>query len=431
MALQNLINVAVTSADVVMLGKVGEVSLSASSLAGQIQFIMTLIFFGLTSGAAVLTAQYWGKGDTKSIEKVLGIALRFSIVIGIIFFCGAFFFPSQIMSLFSPELPVIEQGAIYLKTVAPSYLFVSITIIYLNIIRSIERVLVSTIVYLISLIVNVVINAILIFGLFGFPQLGIQGAAIGTVIARAVELIIVIFYSRKLNHIINFKPSIIFIKDKRLFSDFLHYSIPVTLNELMWAGGTSMSALIIGHLGSPAVAANSVAQVTRQFATVVAFGLANATAIIIGKAIGEGKLDVAKLYAKRLVRLTLIAGFCGAIIILIIRPIAIANLVLSVEAQNYLSVMMFVMAYFTIGQAYNTTMIVGVFRSGGDTKFGLYLDVLTMWGGCILLGALCAFWLKWPVLAVYVVLRSDEIVKLPFTTYHYKKMKWLKSVTRE
>ncbi|MCI8622311.1 MAG: MATE family efflux transporter [Provencibacterium sp.] len=430
MALQNLINVAVHSADVVMLGKLGETALSASSLAGQVQFIMTLFFFGLTSGAAVLTAQYWGKGDLPTIEKIIGIALRFSLVMSFAFMAAVLLFPAQVMRIFTPEPDVIQEGIKYLRIVCLAYPLMGFTMIYLNIMRSVERVVVSTMVYLCSLVANVILNALLIFGLCGFPRLGIQGAAIATLIARALELVIVVFYDRRMNRVVNFHFSSLWARDRLLFRDFLHFSIPVTLNELMWGLGTSMNAVVIGHLGSAAVAANSVAQVARQLATVIAFGIANATAILIGKAIGENSYDKAQLYAKRLTRLTLITGTLGALIILCVRPFLMETMNLSELACGYLSVMMFVMSYFVIAQSFNTTMVVGVFRAGGDTRFGLFLDVSTMWGCSILLGAVCAFFLHWSVPAVYIVLLSDEIIKIPLTALRYKSKKWLRNVTR-
>ncbi len=429
MALQNLINVAVTSADVIMLGSVGETVLSGSSLAGQWQFILTLIFFGLTSGAAVLTSQYWGKKDTRTIEKVMGIAMRFSLLAGFLFMLAVWIMPSRIMMIFTPEQPVIDEGVKYLKIVSFSYVFMAVTIVYLNIMRSVERVVISTIVYLTSLLVNIGVNAVLIFGLLGFPAMGIQGAAIGTLTARMVELTIVVLYANR-NKVIRFRVRDLFVRDRMLFRDFLRYSIPVTLNELMWGAGSSMNAVVIGHLGSPAVAANSVAQVLRQLATVISFGIANAAAILLGKAIGEEKYDKAKDYSKRLVKVTLITGLAGAAVVLIARPVALSVMNLTPLAEEYLSFMMFVMSYFVIGQAYNTTMVVGIFRSGGDTKFGLILDVSTMWGGSILLGAIAAFVLNWDVRAVYVLLMADEIIKIPFTTWRYRSMKWLRNVTR-
>lgn len=430
MALQNLINVAVTSADVIMLGKVGETALSASSLAGQVQFIMNLIFFGITSGATVLTAQYWGKKDIRTIEKIMGIALRFSLIISILFTIAVQLFPKPIMSIFTPEPELIEEGAKYLKIISISYVITAITMVYLNIMRSVERVIISTVIYLISLLTNIVLNWIFIFGKFGLAPMGIRGAAIATVIARLVELIIMLFYAYGTKQEVKLNFADIFVKDKELFGDFLKYSLPVMANELMWGAGYSMNAVVMGHMGSSVVAANSVAQVARQLAMVVGFGVSSATAITIGKVIGENKYELAEEYAKRFVKLSLVFGVLGGIIILIARPIAIANLTLTPQAQNYLSMMMFVMAYYVIGQGLNTTLVVGVFRSGGDTKFGLVLDVSTMWGGSILLGAIAAFIFNWSVTAVYMILMCDEIIKIPFTIWRYRSKKWLKNVTR-
>ncbi|QHQ60960.1 MATE family efflux transporter [Anaerocolumna sedimenticola] len=430
MTLQNLINVGVTSIDVIMLGKVSETALSGASLAGQVQFIMTLIFFGLTSGAAVLTAQYWGKKDILTIEKVLGITMRFALVVAVIFTLAVLLFPAPIMGLFTSEETVLNEGVHYLKIISISYIFVSITMIYLNIMRSVERVVVSTVVYLVSLIVNVILASILIFGLFGIEPMGIRGAAIATLVSRIVEFVIVVIYSTKINREIKFHIKNLFIKDKILMKDFLTFAFPVMLNELIWGAGTSTNAAIIGHLGSPVVAANSVTQVTRQLAMVVAFGLANATAIILGKAIGEQKEELAKVYAKRFIRLTLIVGVIGAGVILGVSGIAQSQLTLSTEAKEYLKIMMFVMSYFAIGQAYNTTMVVGVFRAGGDTKFGLILDFSTLWGCSILFGALAAFVWKLPIPIVYMIIMSDEIIKIPLTTLRYKSFKWVRNVTR-
>ena len=430
MALQNLINVGVTSADVIMLGKVGETSLSASSLAGQVQFIMILIFFGLTSGASVLTSQYWGKRDIRTIEKVMAISMRLSIGVGIFFTGIVWIFPYQVMHIFSAEEAVISQGVSYLKIVSLSYILVSITMIYLNIMRSVERVIISTVVYLISLVINIILNAIFIFGLFGLEPMGIRGAALATLVARAVELFIVWIYAKKINKVIHFHMRDLLTRDRLLSHDFFHYSMPVMFNELLWGAGTAANAAIIGHLGQAVVAANSVTQVTRQLATVITFGVSTATAIILGKAIGEHKEELAKVYAKRFVHITLFLGVFGAIVVLTVSKVAGNNLNLSEEAASYLSIMMFVMSYFVICQAYNTTMIVGVFRAGGDTHFGLILDASTLWGVSILFGALAAFVFHLPVPVVYMIIMSDEVIKIPLSTWRYKSMKWVRNVTR-
>ena len=431
MALQNLINVGVTAIDVVMLGKVGETALSGSSLAGQIQFIMMLLFFGITSGATVLTAQYWGKKDTRTIEKILGMGLSVSLVVAAVFTIAALLIPETLMRIYSSDVEVITEGARYLRIVGLSYLCIAVTQVYLNIMRSIERVLIATFVYFMSLVVNVVVNALLIFGLCGFPKLGIVGAAIGTLCARITETVMVFVYARTRNRDVRIRLYDMFHIDRVLLRDYMVYAMPVVLNELMWGLGSSANTAVIGHMGSAAVAANSVAQVARQLATVVVFGISNATAIYLGKTIGERQILHARAYAKRFVGLSLLLGTIGGGIILLAAPVAGANLELTEQAKQYMNFMFFVMSYFTIAQSVNTTMVVGVFRSGGDTRFGLIMDVSTMWGCSILIGAVAAFVLHASVPVVYVILMSDELIKIPICVYRYRTYKWLNNVTRE
>ena len=431
MALQNLINVGVTAADVLMLGRVSEKVLSGASLAGQIQFVMTLILFGTTSGATVLTAQYWGKKDIRTIEKILGMGLTISLAIAVIFMTLALTIPGPLMRIFTSDPEVIGEGVKYLRIVGISYLFIAVTQVYLNIMRSIERVVIATFVYLISLIVNAVINAILIFGLLGFPALGIQGAAIGTLCARMTETLIVLIYAHFMNRDVKIRPRFMIQIDRVLAKDYLIYAMPVVLNEMMWGLGSTANTAVIGHLGSAAVAANSVAQVARQLATVVAFGVSNATAIYLGKTIGAKEFHLAKEYGKRFLWLSIITGAVGGGIILIAAPIANHVMTLSQEAQGYLYFMFFVMSYFTLCQAINTTLVVGVFRAGGDTRFGLILDVSTMWGCSILLGMIAAFVFHAPVQVVYILLMSDEVIKVPITVMRYRSYKWIQNVTRE
>lgn len=430
MALQNLINVGVTSTDVIMLGKVGEKVLSGASLGNQVYFILSLILFGLTSGASVLNAQYWGKGDVHTIEKVLGIALKISVTIGLAFTVVTFLAPEMLMHIFTNDGEVVAEGVKYLRIVCFSYVLSSISMVYLNTMRSVERVQIATVVYLSSLLINIVVNAVLIFGLLGAPKLGVMGAAVGTVVARIVEVCIVIFYDRKVNDVFRFKFSCLFEKDKLLLKDFVNFSMPVVMNELFWGAGISAVSAILGHLGSAAVAANSVVQVVRQLAMVVSFGVASATAIMIGKAIGEGKEELAKDYGSRFVKLSIITGVCGAVVVAIAGPIAKALLTLTPQAKDNLTFMMWIMCYYAIAQSYNTTMIVGVFRAGGDTKYGLFLDLFFMWGIAILGGFLAAFVFKLDVFWVYVILLCDEVLKVPFSTMRYKSRKWLKNVTR-
>ncbi len=430
MALQNIINAGKNTADIFMLGFIGEDALAGASLANQLQFIMSLVFFGVMSGASVITAQYWGAGDVKTIEKVFGIALRIVLIAATIFTAIALIIPEKVMWLYSKETPVIKEGVTYMRIVGCSYLIMAFTTVYLGLIRSIERVVISMVVYATSFVINLGLNAILIFGLFGFPKMGVAGAAIATVISRVIELVIVVIYAKRGNPVFKFRFKSIFESDPILMHDFWHFSVPVMLNELIWGAGSSMTAMVISNLGAAAAAANSVAQVARELAQVVSFGLAGAAAVLIGKEMGRNEFERARVYAKRFIVITLIFSAFGSLLILAARPICLSVLELSEAAKADLSIMMFIMMYFVIAQAYNTTMIVGIFRSGGDTRFGLVIDVSGLWCVAIPLGALAAFVFKWDVRYVYLLVTCDEIVKLPICTVRYLSGKWQRNIVR-
>lgn len=431
MALQNLINVGVASADVIMLGKVGEIALSASSLAGQIYFILSLILFGLTSGAAVITAQYWGKKDVDTIEKVLGIAMQIGLILGFLFMAASQLMPETLMKIFSSEPEVIQEGVRYLKIVSWSFPLASATLVYLNIMRSVERVVISTVVYMVSLCVNVVLNAVFIFGLGPAPQMGVAGAGLGTLCARCVEICIVLIYSRKFNRQICLRLKNLVQRSPELMKDFKVYAMPVILNELAWGTGISAIAAIIGHMGSAAVAANSITHVTRQLSQVVILGIANATAIILGRTIGEKKEELAKIYGDRLVKISAVLGLMASGVVLGVLPVVRSFMTLTPDANRYLGQMMWITAVYVLCQSVDITYIVGVFRAGGDTRTGLILDAVSLWGICIPLGFIAANFLKWPVWAVYLCLTSDEMLKLPFSYARYRSNKWIKNITRD
>ena len=430
-ALQNLINVGVTAADVIMLGMVGETALSAGSLANQVSFILNLLMFGMSSGAAVLTAQYWGKKDTVTIEKILGISMRLAIVAGLVFMAAALLIPRQLMLIFTQEEEIIAAGIPYLRIVAFSYLLMAVNMTYLNLMRSVERVLIGMITYAVSLGVNVVLNAIFIFGLFGCPAMGTAGAALGTTLARVTEFIIILIYNKKFNDILNIRLNLLAVKDRQLTRDFIRYASPVIMNELAWGCGMAMLSAMMGHLGSAAVAAHSVTQTSRQLAMVVSMGLAGAAAIVLGKTIGEGNEKLARIQAGRFVKMAAILGVAGSLFILaIVRPAVLHFMVMTPQASRYLGYMMFILAYFCFFQSLGTIFIVGIFRAGGDTRVGLALDLTGLWGCAVFLGSIAAFLLKWPVPAVYVVISFDEIVKLPFSVKRYLSGKWLKNITK-
>lgn len=429
-AMQNLITTAINSLDVIMLGRVNEIVLAGASLGNQVYFNMSLFLFGITSGAAVLIAQYWGKKDLDSIKAIFGLGMKLGIAVSSLFALSAFFLPELLMRIFTDDTEIIRQGEIYLRIVCFSYPFTAVNMIYLNTMRSMEKVKIATLAYSVSFFVNLIANGVLIFGLLGFPALGAAGAAWGTVIARFSESLVILFYDRKINRTLKFSIKFLVSKNGLLTRDFWKYALPVIINELSWGTGISMITGILGRLGSSVVAANAVAQVARQLSMIIGFGVAAAAAIEIGKKIGEGNREGAKDLGRRYAVLSVITGFIGAAVILIALPVMLKFLVLTPDAAKYLKMMMLVMSYFVIGQSINSCFVVGIFRAGGDTRFGLFFDLTFMWGIAILGGWIAAFVFHAPVTVVYMILLSDEVLKMPVAYGRYKSYKWLKNVTR-
>ena len=428
--IQNLLSAAVSSADVVMLNYVGQSSISAVSLASQYANVLFMVFYGLGTGATMLCAQYYGKGDMKAIQVVEGIAMRFSLGFAFLFAGAAFFFPEGMMRLFTNDGELIAIGASYLRFMSVSYLCWGITEVYLAVLRSIGRVTISTLMNVLAFSLNIILNAVFIFGLFGAPKLGAMGVAIATSASRMIELaacFAVSHFSRDIK--LDFRY--LFSKNRLLFSDFIRLSLPAMGNDIIWSVGFSMYSVIMGHMGTDAVAANSFVVVVRNFGTILCFGMASAGGILLGNVIGENKLEEAEKDAKKLMKLTIITGAIGGLIVLAATPFVLKYATLTENAMHYLKYMLLINTYYVMGAAVNTTLIAGVFRAGGDSRFGLICDTIDMWCYAVPLGFLAAFALKLPVLWVYFLLCTDEFVKWPWVIRHYRSGKWLNNITRD
>lgn len=430
--IQNLLSAAVSSADVVMLNYVGQSSISAVSLASQYASILFMVYYGLGTGATMLCAQYFGKGDRKAIQVVEGIALRFSIVISAAFAAAALLIPQYMMRLFTNDGELIIIGASYLRCMSVAYLCWGITEVYLSVLRSMGRVTISTTLNVLAFSLNILLNAVFIFGLFGAPKLGAMGVAIATSLSRLIELLgcfIVSFLSRDVK--LDFRY--MFIRNKILFKDFVRLSLPALGNDVSWGVAFSMYSVIMGHLGTDAVAANSFVTVVRNFGTILCFGMASAGSILLGKEIGENRLEEARLDAKRLMKLTVISGAIGGLTILCSMPFVLryAQTSLTDTSMHYLKYMLLINTYYVMGAAVNTSLIAGIFRAGGDSRFGFICDTIDMWCYAVPLGFLAAFVLNLPVLWVYFLLCTDEFVKWPWVLKHYRSGKWLNNITRE
>ena len=428
-AIQNLMTALVSASDAFMLGFVSQTSLSAVSLATQIQFVHNLFMLALTIGATTLAAQYWGKGDTDSVEEILAIVLKISMAVSVVFFIAAMFFSGFLMRIFTNDIRLIHAGIPYLRIVSVSYLFMGFSQIYLCIMKNSGRTAKSTIYGSVAVVINIGFNVIFIFGLAGFPAMGIAGAALATTVSRALELLLTI-YENMHRSLVCVRLKYIRNSSKKLKKDFWHYTTPVLGNELVWGCGFTMFSVIMGHLGSDAVAANSVANILKNIIACVCNGIGIGAGIIVGNELGKGEMERATEYGNRLFKLAVFAGAVSGLILLAVSPVLrIFTGSLSAQAHSYLKNMMYICTYYMIGKSVNATVIAGVFCAGGDTKFGLKCDAVTMWVILIPIGMITAFVLKLPIMVVYFIISMDEIIKLPAVYRHYKKYNWVRNLT--
>ncbi len=432
LVIQNLLNAAVSSSDVVMLNYVSQSSISAVSLAANYAQVLGSVFYGLGTGATLLCAQYYGKKDFRAIQAVQGIALRFSMAISAVFALAAFTVPQVLMRLFTNDAELISIGAGYLRIMGITYLCWGIIEVYMSVLRSIGRVTICLALNIMTFFLNIALNAVFIFGLLGAPKLGAVGVAIATAASRVVELVgsfVVSAFSKN----VKLKLSEVLRRNKVLTGDFVRLALPALGNDVSWGVAFSMYSVILGHLGNDAVAANSIVVVIRNLTTTFCFAVAGAGGILLGNVMGTGDLDKAKKYASEVMKMTVFSGAVGGVVLIAAIPLVLrfASASLSDTAMGYLRVMLWINSYYIMGAAVNTSLIAGVFRAGGDTRFGLICDSIDMWCYAVPLGFLAAFVLKLPVLWVYFLLCTDEFVKWPWVLRHYRSGAWAKNITRE
>ncbi|EHK2348305.1 MATE family efflux transporter [Clostridium perfringens] len=430
-AVQNLITFMVSMVDTLMVGALGEIQLSAVSIANNLFFVLTILMFGLAGGSNIMISQYWGKGNIKTIHKILAIMYRVCLLITGIFIFIALFLPKYFMGIFTTDKAVIDFGASYLRIVCIGYLFYSITNCTIMMLRSVKTVSISIIVYTASLVVNSILNWIFIFGNLGAPELGIRGAAIATVCARITEFSIVLVFMFIYERKIGLKIEHLLKLDKEILKDYVGLCTPVLCNELLWAIGASMISVIVGRMGTEVVAANSINGVAHQFVTVFIFGMSNATAVIIGNTIGEGKKEKAKEYAYSIGIFSVVMGCISGLMILLIKPFVVNFYNVSYSTKLIAMEIMTVTSGIIVFQSLASNFMMGVLRGGGDAKFVLINDLIFMWLVAIPGGFFVAFVLELPVALVFLVIKCDEILKSLTSVYRVISGKWVNDVTKD
>ncbi len=428
--LQNILDAAVNSADVLMLNTVGQNAISAVSLANSMVGIMFMFLYGIGTGIAMLAAQYYGKGDLDTIEKIEGIGLKSALLVA---FAGAAAFlliPGYLMRIFTPDGELIGIGINYLKFIAPGLIFWAVSAVYTSILRCIDKAGTATVLEAVALICNVSLNAVFIFGLFGAPKLGVMGVAIATSISRFIQLAgCVIVSMRKPGVSLTFRT--MFEKNRLLQKDFAGMALPAIANDIVWGLAFSVYSAILGHLGTDAVAAYSIINVVRNLGTVLCYGTASASGIIVGQILGEGDRERGISMSHTFIRLSFITGIAGGLIVLAIMPFTLSHASLTPTALDYLKFMLLINTYYITGTSVNTCLIAGIFRAGGDSRFGFKCDTIDMWCYAVPLGLLAAFVFKLPVKVVYFLLCTDEFVKWPWVFRHFYSYKWAKNITRD
>ena len=425
-ALQQFMTALVGACDAIMLGKLSQDAMSAVSLATQVTFVFNLFMFAFMAGENMFVAQYYGKGDYTGISQVFSLVTKICGCIAVVFLAGTLFFPEQLMRILTNEETLIVLGSEYLRVIGISYVFSGIAQIFLAIMKNCGAVNMSTLINGVMVILNIALNAVFIFGLSGFPKMGIKGAALATVLATVVQFLWSVGYVLCRIRAVKFSLRSC---EKKLFGRFWQKTVPLLINNLAWGIGFSMYSVIMGHLGTDAVAANGIANISKNLVVCFCLGLGNAGSIIVGNRLGADRLQEAKEVGETLTKTAIIAGIVSGLVLIVLSPFITKMVDLTPTARGYLQKMLLICSYYIAGKSVNCMTIGGIFAAGGDSKFGMLCDSVTLWCITVPLGCICAFILKLPVMVVYFVLNLDEIIKLPVVYKHYKKYKWIKNLT--
>ncbi len=428
LALQNLIIFSVNMADSVMLGRYSENALSGVALVNQIQFLLQMLVVGIADGALVFGSRAWGGKDMDTVKKITSISVKSAILISIILGVIVFIFPNQVLSILSDEMHVVSNGAQYISIICLTYPMFAVTTTLLIALRSVEKAKIGFYISIFTLISNVTLNYILIFGKAGFAPMGVRGAAYATLVSRAVEMLLVILYTFFYDETIKLKISDILKTDIYLMKAFLKKGLPVFLSNGIWGIAMAAQTAILGHMGQSAITANSIATTLFQILSVIAYGSANASAVIISKTIGENKIASLKQYSVTLQIIYLIIGLITGTMLFLVRKTVVSWYIISAEAEYLALGFIIILSVTVIGTSYEMAGLTGIVRGGGDTAFVLKNDFIFMWLFVIPAAVLAAFYFKASPLIVFMLLKSDQILKCIVAAVKINRYTWIKKL---
>lgn len=432
LALQNLLTYGVNMMDTIMLGRYSQNAMGGVSLCNQVQYLLQMLVVGAGEGAVVLGSQYWGKGNLKPMPHIIGVALRFGGSLAVLLFCVVAFFPTQLLSLLSNGSAVIAEGQKYFQIICFTYIIFTVTNILVASLRSIGIVKIGYVISGSTLIINVCLNYCLIYGNLGFPELGVRGAAIATLVSRCVELLIVIYYLKYKENQLNLTLTKLLRIDTSYMRDYTRVSSPVLINQALWGVAQMVQTGILGHLGGDVTAANAIAVQVFQVLSVVAYGAASASGIVVGRTIGEGNELRLRPLVHTLQVLFLTIGICSGLLIFILREpiLMVFGGTLTDRAYELSMQFMLVLSITTVGTSYQMACDNGIIRGGGDTSFSAKMNLISMWFIIVPLSAMAAFWWKCAPVVVFFLLKWDQLYKTIPVVIRLRSWKWVKKVTR-
>ena len=429
--LEQAVILSVNLADNIMLGRYSESALSGVAAVNQIQFVLQQIVFGVSSGMIVLGSQYWGQKRTGEIRMLSSIAMRAALGVAIALFIAVSLFPEQTLRLFTRDAAIVAEGVAYLKIIRFTYLFFAASSILLGTMRVVESVQIALRVSVLSLVLNCSINYVLIYGRFGAPEMGVRGAAIGTLAARIVELFVFAWYVFVRDRRVSMQPSDFLSADREMARDFFRVASPVILTQTLWGLANALQTVILGHMSAVAIAAQSISSNVFLLLKVASVGASSAAAILIGKAIGEGKdLSVLKEYTRTLQALFVAIGLVLGAALMIIRVPLLRVYNISDETRALANAYMIIQSVVLVTMSYQMPTNGGIIRGGGDTRFVMILDLISIWGIVLPFSCLAAFVWRLSPIIVIILLNSDQVFKCVPAFIRVNSYKWIKRLTR-
>ena len=429
LALQNVITYSVSLADNMMVGQLGELSLSAVFVSNQVQNILHMLVMGLSAALIVLAAQYWGNQDRQRTQAVVGIALRFGLTAAAMVLLATVFWPRQILRLFTDEEAVIEAALPFLSIVRWSYLFFCLTQILIAAMRCVETVKIAFYLSLVTLAVNVSLNWLLIFGNLGFPALGLRGAAIATLAARIAETTAILSYVVFVDQKLRLRLKNLLWRDRDLTRRFVRYGLPVVIGDITWGINIAVQGAIIGRLGATALASVSIANVIFSIIGVAVYGTAGASAVIIGQAVGSGDIEKVKQYARTLQGVFLVVGVLTGLVMFALRLPILSLYDLEPDTLVMARQLLTVLSIMIVGTSYQMSTLTGIVRAGGATHFVLLNDLFWIWVVIMPSAFLAAFVFEASPVVVFAILKADQILKCGVAVVKVNRFRWIKNLT--